>query len=478
MIALSVLLPFAAAGLLLLVPRSLERPARWISFAVSLAVSILLGFFLVKFQPALGPQFSFFHPWLPDWGIDIHFAVDGLSLPFLLLTALLAPAGILYAGGRRENAPLFYALYLLLAGGASGLFLSQNLFFIFLFLEFEVLTAFFLITLWRGAGSERNGYQFVLFAGLAGLLILAFLGLIYFRTGGGSFELERLRASLSAGGTAHGTAGVLVLALAVLSSLFPFHAWGPLGYQAASRSVNALLVGIFKQAGIYLFLRLGFYLLPEEMRFFTPLLLALALMNILYVAWVAMAEKDPKLMCGYSGSSHMGFILLGLLCFSVTGVCGALLLAIGSGLSSVLLFSSMGRIEEWKGPFRFGEVSGLGGRTPFLSFMFSLGALAGAGLPGLLNFAGEALICFALFSIYPLLLPAAVFGVLLSAVYFLRSIKSIFHGEGVGASEIRDESTAGKWADSVLAGCLIALGALPMLILTKLSPAVSALLTP
>jgi NADH-quinone oxidoreductase subunit M len=327
----------------------------------------------------------------------------------------------------------------------------------------EVLTAYFLISIWGRPNSERNAFQFILFAALSGLLFLTALSILYFQTGAHSLELSALKISLSeAPGSFRAVFLILLGSLSILSALFPFHAWGPLGYQAAPRGVNTLLVGVIKKAGPYLFIRLALGLFPQELRQFATPLIILCLINILYVGWIAMNQKDPKLMAGYSSSSHMGYILLGILSFSPIGLVGALILSFAHGLTASLLFSSVGRVETQTGPFQYGEVAGIGSKTPFLHFVFSAAALASAGLPGFANFTGEILIFFSLLKVSIPALFLAIFGALLSAVYLLRAIKNIFHGFPVHRPDLKDESFFGKLASGLALAGLLILGILPL----------------
>jgi len=458
-------LPIAGAFLILLIQSRNTLLIRLLSFSTLLLTAGVCGVMLFQYQPGIGIQSTFSFPWIKMLGLNFSLGFDGISLPFLALTALLAPIGLFYSTGITRQVKEYHGLYLVLISGAFGLFLSQNLFFIFFFLEFEVLTAYFLISLWRRgfqANRERNAFQFLLFSSLAGLLFLIFVGLIFVGSGMGSLELSDVKSYLaSAGSTRTLLFSLLLGSAAILSALFPFHAWGPLGYSIASRGVNTFLVGVMKKVGPYLLIRLGLELFPGEMRQFAPYIIPLCLMNILYVAWVAMAQKDPKLMAGFSSSSHMGYILLGIFSFSQIGLTGALVLSFGSGLAAALMFSSVGRLEEQVGPFQFGKLSGLGQAAPFLYFTFAASAFAGAGLPGFTNFVGEIMILFSLIDHHPVALGIAIGGTLLSAVYLLRAVKNIFHGKAMTAIQIEDERFMGKVATLVLLICLLGAGVFP-----------------
>ncbi len=468
------LVPFAAALLITAIPGQSRMAIRFIGISALLYDSFNFAILLFHFDPTAGLQGETVIPWLNKWGIQLSLGYDGISLPFLALVAILAPIGLLYSKDIEKEAREYHILYLLLAGGAYGLFLSQNLFFIFFFLEFEVLTAYFLISLWGRKDSDRNALQFVLFSALSGILLLVFIGIIYFQTGAQSLELSFLKQFIAENPNGFHTPFILLtISLAVLSALFPFHAWGPLGYQAASRGVNTLLVGVIKKAGPYLFIRLALELFPAELKAISPVLITLCFINILYVGWVAMSQDDPKLMAGYSSSSHMGYILLGILSFSSLGLAGALILSLAHGLSASLVFASLGRIESQTGPFRFGETAGIGAKTPFLHFIFAAGSLASAGLPGFANFAGEILIFFALAQMGVLPLFLAIFGALISAVYLLRAIKNIFHGKMVSQVLIADEKWAGKFASVLVMAGLLVIGILPLSALYWIGPQVS-----
>ena len=344
-----------------------------------------------------------------------------------------------------------------------------------------MLTAYFLISLWRRGfqeNRERNAFQFLLFSSLAGLLFLIFVGLIFVNSGMGSLELSDVKNYLATAGSGRTLLfSILLGCVAILSALFPFHAWGPLGYSIASRGVNTFLVGVMKKVGPYLLIRLGLELFPGEMRQFAPYLIPLCLMNIIYVAWVAMAQKDPKLMAGFSGSSHMGYILLGIFSMNEIGLMGALVLCLGSGLVATLIFTSVGRLEEQIGPFQFGKISGMGAQTPFLCFAFGAAAFAGAGLPGFANFAGEIMVLFSLVDGSKVVLAIAIGGTLLSAVYLLRAVKSLFHGKLISNQPIEDEKWIGKLASVIVLIGLIAIGTFPKALADPISHDVKNILS-
>ncbi len=469
-----ILIPLIAAAFLLFVGKERKIFIKVFSFVSLTATSLALGKLLIEFNPEGGMQSQLVVPWLSTWGFNLSLGIDGISIPFLLLAAILGPIGLLYSTDIKEQTKEYHILYLILVGGAYGLFLSQNLFFIFFFLEFEILTAYFLISLWKQREEGKNAFQFILFSSLAGLLFLVFIGVLFVQTGMQSLELSHIKEMLAS--NIFHIQIIFYLALIstlILSALFPFHAWGPLGYSVAGRGVNTLLVGIIKKIGPYLLIRVVLELFPAELKAISAPLMILCLINIIYVGWVAMAQKDPKLMAGYSSSSHMGYILLGILSFSTIGLVGALVLAFAHGLVTSLLFANIGRIEEKTGAFKFGQIAGIGKQTPFLLFIFSVAALAGAGLPGLASFVGEVLILFSLVAVNKVIVAIAIFGVLLSAVYFLRAIKNIFHGETilpVSVSEIDDEKLSGKFASVILVIGLIIIGVLPLPFISFVSP--------
>ena len=469
--------PFLAALSFLFLPPGSRRTIRFISLGACLFSLFNFVGLLASFNPNSGLQAIAVIPWLETWGFQLSLGYDGISLPFLALTAILSVVGVFYSSDIEKNLREYHILYLLLVGGAYGLFLAQNLFFIFFFLELEVLTAYFLISIWGRPHSEKNAFQFILFAALSGILFLAFVGIVYFKTGAKSLELDYLKDYFPNSNDSFRAVSLLLLSsLTILSALFPFHAWGPLGYQAASRGVNTLLVGVIKKAGPYLFIRLALELFPTELRQFSGILITLCFVNILYVGWIAMAERDPKLMAGYSSSSHMGYILLGILSFSTIGLTGALILSFAHGLSAALLFATVGRVENQVGPFRFQQVAGIGKKAPFLHFIFTSAALASAGLPGFANFVGEILIFFALVKMGNIPLFLAIFGALLSVVYLLRAVKNIFHGTLVSEHEIQDEKPFSKLATIFVMASLLILGILPLPFIHWISPQVSKII--
>ena len=337
-----VLIPLIMAMLLPFVPRRDHVAIRIFSCGSLIFTSFIMVILLFRFNPSAGLQSEIMIPWLSKWGLNLSLAVDGISLPFLLLTSILGPLGLFYSTDIKEQSKEFHILYLILVSGAYGLFLSQNLFFIFFFLEFEILTAFFLLLFNKQKYSEKNAFQFIIFSSLASLLFLIFTGIIFVKTGAQGLELDYLQKVLSKNPIETKAAfGVLLASLGILSAIFPFHAWGPIAYKTASRGTNVMLVGVIKNIGPFLMIRLLLRLFPAELKIVAPFLMILCCINIIYVGWVAMAQKNPKMMSGYASSSHMGYIILGILSFSTLGLAGTIMLVFAHGLMSALLFANL-----------------------------------------------------------------------------------------------------------------------------------------
>lgn len=401
--------------------------------------------------------------------IHLALAVDGVSLPLVLLTALVALAaiGATPAEVRRERE--FFLCLNLIVFGAYGAFLSTDLFFLYVFHEVALIPTFLMIGIWGGHERKSAANLMTLYLAAGSLVLLAGLLAFYFalpepvRT----LDLRELAQSTSGRVIAGGDQGWIFLILlggfGALVSLWPLHSWAPRGYAAAPSAAAMLHAGVLKKFGIYGLLRLAVPYLPEGMAQFSNLLLVLLLGNILYIGWVTLAQKDLAQMLGYSSVMHMGFLFLGLLSLNLTGLSGVVLLMVAHGLSAALLFGLASEIRERAGTTQMAELGGLATRAPVLAFLFIVAGLASIGVPGLANFPGELLIFFGAWKAHTPWVIVALWGLVLSAVYMLRAVRAVCHGPAPeGGAATLDLSASGRvWPYALLAGALLLFGLAP-----------------
>ncbi|VVM05177.1 NADH-quinone oxidoreductase subunit M [Methylacidimicrobium cyclopophantes] len=447
-------------------------PPKKVSMAAA-AVNFLLSLWLyVQFPAGLGGyQFVESHNWialsgLPD--IRYHVGVDGLSLPLVLLTTLVTLAAVWVAPAQIKRAAEFYSYLLLLSLGALGAFVSLDLFFFYAFHEFALIPTFLLIGIWGTENRQFVSIQLTLYLGLGSLVLLAgiiaLLGAL--PAGARTFDIPRLTEYLRENPLPPNQQllpfALLAAGFGTLVSLFPFHSWAPFGYASAPASAAMLHAGVLKKFGLYGLLRVAMPLLPGGAEAWKPWILALLLGNILFIGFSTIAQKELPAMLGFSSVMHMGYLFLGLACWNVLGISGVVFLMVAHGLSAALLFAVAGEVRERAGEIRFSELGGLARRMPFVAVAFLVGSFASVGVPGLANFPGELLIFFGSWRSQPLFTAVVVWGIVISAVYQLRAVRSVFYGDlPQHLIQANDVEGSGRIPYMLLMAALLILGIWP-----------------
>ncbi|MDI5965021.1 NADH-quinone oxidoreductase subunit M [Streptomyces sp. SL13] len=438
--------------------------------------------------------------WIPALRVHIHLGVDGVSLPLVVLTALLTFLCALHAYFKTPEGPTpkaFVALVLLLEAGTMGTFVALDLILFFLAFEMVLIPMYFLIARWGGEKRERAALRFILYTLLGSVVML--LGLILIGVRAGTFDMVSL-ATDNGSGLSRGTQIVAALAimagLAVKAPMWPLHSWLPDAHTAAPTTGSVLLAGVLLKMGTYGFVRIVLPITPRGAHLFAPYLGALAVIGILYgsLACLALVRQgtggDLKRLIAYSSVSHMGFVLLGISTLTATGVNGALFANVAHGLITGLLFFLVGAVKERYGTTDLDRLSGatgaaLYGRAPRLGGLLAFGAVASLGLPGLAGFWGELLAMFGAFhpaagldrAAYLTFLALAAFGTLLTAAYLLNVVRRVCMGdrrsENVTLTDVRGFELA-AWTP--LVALTVLAGLWPALLLGLTDPAVRTLL--
>ncbi|MEU4212874.1 NADH-quinone oxidoreductase subunit M [Streptomyces sp. NPDC026206] len=413
--------------------------------------------------------------WIPALGIRIHLGVDGVSLPLLVLSALLTFLCALYSYGsppreRSASPKAFVALLLVLEAGTLATFAVLDLMLFFLAFEMVLIPMYFLIARWGGEGRTRAAWRFILYTLLGSVVML--LGLLVIGIKGGTFDMVAL-ATDNGSGLSHTTQVIAVLAigtgLAVKAPMWPLHSWLPDAHTAAPTVGSVLLAGVLLKMGTYGFVRIVLPITPDGAHTFAPYLAAFAAVGIVYGSLVCLAlartgaKGDLKRLIAYSSVGHMGFVLLGIATLTPTGVNGALFANIAHGLITGLLFFLVGAIKDRYGTSDLDRLSGLTGaalygRAPRLGGLLAFGAVASLGLPGLAGFWGEMLAMFASFRpaeglsrpAFLTFMALAGFGTLLTAAYMLVVVRRVCmggDGDGDGVTPANAPTGAGPLAD-------------------------------
>lgn len=444
--------------------------------------------------------------WIPALDVRIHLGVDGISLPLLVLTALLTFLCALYSYFKMPSGPSpkgFVALLLVLESGTLATFAVLDLLLFFLAFEMVLIPMYFLIARWGGEARQPAAWKFILYTLLGSVVMLLGLLLIGLKTG--TFDMVAL-ATDNGRGLTTSVQVIAVLAigigLAVKTPMWPLHSWLPDAHTAAPTVGSVLLAGVLLKMGTYGFVRIVLPIAPEGMVIFAPYLAAFAVAGIIYgsLACLALAKQgaggDLKRLIAYSSVGHMGFVLLGIATLTPTGVNGALFANIAHGLITGLLFFLVGALKDRYGTADLDTLAGatgatLYGRAPRLGGLLAFAAVASLGLPGLAGFWGEMLALFGAFDpaddlsrpAFLTFMSIAAFGTLLTAAYLLVVVRRVCMGalrnEEPGEQDTKPLADVQRYefaAWTPLVALTVIAGLWPAVLLGLTDPAVQKLL--
>lgn len=382
-------------------------------------------------------------PWMPAMHIQYQVGVDGLSLPMVILTALIVFIAVFASWGIFERSRMYFFLLLVMETGVLGVFTALDLFQFFVMWELELIPMYFLIGLWGGPRRNYAAIKFILYTMLASaFMFLAFLA-IYFFSAPQTFDLVVLlenHHSLLASLTPTFQMFVLIsllLCFCIKLPMVPLHTWLPDAHVEAPTAISVILAGVLLKMGAYGIIRFGFGLFPDLMKQLAVFLAALGMINILYGASLALAQTDMKRVIAYSSVSHMGFVLLGLAAMNPMGMNGAILQMFTHGTITALLFIFVGVVYDRTHTRIISELGGLSSRMPLASAFFVVAALASVGAPGMSGFVSEFLIFAGSYGnaltgaphfAVQLLTVASALGIILGAGYTLWLTQRVFFG--------------------------------------------------
>lgn len=432
---LSVLIWFPVLGALIisLLPQK-QAAARGRQVALGFATLVLVwtGVLVSRFDTSAAAfQLQESLTWIEQLGLSYKLGVDGLSLPLIVLNSLLVWLAI-YSTDVNLNRPrLWYCLMLLLEAGVAGAFLSENLLLFFLFYEVELIPLYLMVAIWGGA---RRGYaatKFLIYTALSGILILAaFFGLALL-SGTGSFDYTVLQNPALPIATQLVLLITLLIGFGIKIPIVPLHTWLPDTHVEAPTPASVLLAGVLLKLGTYGIVRFGLGLFPETWQLVAPWLAWLAVVNVLYGSFVAIAQTDMKKIVAYSSVGHMGYILLAVAAATPLSIAGAIAQMISHGLISALLFFLVGVVYAKTGTRDVTVLRGLltpERGLPLVGSLMIAGVMASAGIPGMVGFIAEYIIYRSSLLVFPIQTLLCMLGVGLTAVYFLNLINRVFFG--------------------------------------------------
>lgn len=453
-----ILIPFIGGLLSWQADRWGEKAPRWIALATMVVV---LGLTLVLWwqedyqlpapgSEAGGPAWALEWrvPWIARFGIDIHLALDGLSLVLIGLTGFLGVLAVLCSWKEIVQRIGFFHLNLLfILGGVVGVFLAIDLFLFFVFWEMMLVPMYFLIALWGHSGSEgktriRAAVKFFIYTQASGLLMLvAILALVFVHhdaTGEYSFSYGVLLDSPLSDELAMVLMLGFFLAFAVKLPVVPLHGWLPDAHAQAPTAGSVDLAGILLKTGAYGMLRFALPLFPEASQSFAPIAMALGVVGVFYGAVLACGQRDLKRLIAYTSISHMGFVLIGIYSGSTLALQGVVVLMVAHAFSAAGLFILSGQIYERLHTRDMEKMGGLWGRLGSLPAFTLCFVVASLGMPGTANFIGEFMVLFGTFPVAPWTVAIASGGLVLSAVYSLILMQRVHFGPAQGEGRFRD----------------------------------------
>jgi len=495
MLAWTIYLSFAGALILAFTPKDRPALARWLALVVALAG---LGVAVAGFIAGMGQARTVFVdlPWVPSMGIHFLLAADGISRVLVLLTGIAAVAGVLFSWNIELRTHQFFAFFLALIGGVYGVFLSFDLFLLFVFYEIAIVPKYFLIAIWGSTRREYAAMKLALYSFVGSSMVLIGLLAAYATAGGHSTTLDALTHANLSPSFQMWAFPLVFTGFAILAGMWPFHTWAPTGHVAAPTGASMLLAGVVMKLGAYGCLRVAIALFPRGLDpwgfsflgidSWRTVFALLALIGIVYGALVALAQTDFKFVIGYSSVSHMGFVLLGLMTLNQIGMTGAVMQMFSHGILAGLLFAIVGRIVYARTHTRQLaelETMHLSKRLPFAAWAFVIAGMASMGLPGFSGFVAELQIVVGAWKVNPWWVAAIGVGIIVGVAYTWRALQKAFFSDRLpSAHELEHETkfAAITWPEvtgvALLTSVSLFVGLYPKILLDSIEPAVKALL--
>ena len=420
--------PVLGILVLFLLPRDSIRAIRWVALATTAVVFVLSLQILQQFVPGAGIQFQQRVEWIPQMHIFYQVGLDGISLPMVLLTTLLSLLACLASWSIAERHKEYFILYLLLELGLLGTFLALDLFLFYIFWEVVLVPMYFLIGIWGGGRREYSAFKFFIYTLAGSLAMLLSILTLYLHTGSfDMIELSQMGWNLAPSLQNWIFMGFF-LAFAIKIPIFPFHTWLPDAHVDAPTPISVILAGVLLKMGAYGFFRVAYPILPDAAIWISLALAILGMINIVYGAFVAMAQTDFKRLVAYSSVSHMGFVLLGLASLTPEGMQGAMLQMFNHGIIVGGMFLLVGVLYDRTHTRDLSAFGGLGARVPVYARLLAFFSFASLGLPGLSGFVGEFLSLIGAFGVWRWQTIVSVFGIVVAAAYMLKVIRQVLLG--------------------------------------------------
>jgi NADH-quinone oxidoreductase subunit M len=485
LVSITLFLPLFGATLLVLMRGSPPRLAHAIGIVASGLT--LLGSLLVWARGSAGEGFSQVEEvaWMPSLNAAYRVGVDGISLPLVLMTAVLFFVSLLFSAHITEQARSYVALFLLLETASIGVFVALDAVLFYVFFEVTLVGMYFVIAGWGYEGRQRAALTFFLYTLLGSLPLLLAILVLYLGSDPNTFDMRELIADPPLAGLAATlTLIAMLVTFFVKIPVFPVHTWLPAAHVEAPTAGSVILAGVLLKLGTYGLVRFALQMTPDAFRSLAPVIVALGVFSALYGAFVALGQTDLKRLVAYTSVNHMGYVVLGVAVAAAAtdpsarslALDGAVLQMVSHGVVTGALFLLVGMLQERAHTREMGEFGGLLRIVPGLGWAFVLAAFASLGLPGLAHFPAEFQIFLGTFYVYPAAV-IAILGIVVTAGLYLRAIQIAFLGEPKGEwTGMKDMSGREILSAATLLILTVLIGVAPFLLLDVIHATTEVLL--
>jgi NADH-quinone oxidoreductase subunit M len=477
------LIPLIGSAMVTMLPKGRDLLAKQVAFYISILALVVSLSMLVDFKRNTGNlQLVESHNWIATFGIKYAVGVDGIALMLVLLSTILAPIVILASWNEAENGRFsvktFFALMLILETFMVGVFAATDVFLFYVFFEAMLIPVYFLIGSFGGAQRSYAAVKFLLYSLFGGLLMLAAVIALYViskdQLGAGTFDITALTKLHIDAQLQRWLFLGFFIAFAIKAPLWPFHTWLPDAASAATPGTAVLLISVLDKVGTFGMLRYSLPLFPQAAKFFTPVIIVLAVISVIYGALLAIGQTDIKRLIAFTSISHFGFITLGIFAMTSQGQSGATLYMVNHGFSTAALFLIAGWMISRRKSSLISDFGGLQRVTPIMAWTFFIAGMSALALPGLSSFVSEFLVLVGTYTRYPWAAVTATVGIILSALYVLILVQRSLHGPvAPGNENLPDLTRREKIAIAPVLAIIIFLGFFPKPLLDVINPSVA-----
>ncbi len=473
------ILPLISAGLIALIPTKNSELIKRSAFIATLIVAAASVFMAISFDKNSDQlQFIQKNSWISAFNINFSLGIDGISLVLILLSTILVPIVILATWHESDNgrwsSKVFYILLLVLESLMIGVFAANDLFLFYVFFEAMLIPVYFLIGGYGTGEKSAAAIKFLLYSLFGGLLMLASIIGIYIISSdqiGATFDLTQLATLEIDNQTENFLFLGFFIAFAIKAPLWPFHTWLPDAAKAATPGTSVLLLGVLDKVGTYGMIRFCIQLFPDASKTFTPAIITLAVISIIYGAFMAIGQKDIKGLIAFTSISHFGFITMGIFAMTTQGMSGANLYMVNHGFSTAALFLIAGWMISRRGSSTISEFGGLQRVTPVMAWSFFIAGMSSLALPGLSSFVSEFLVLVGTYTRYPVAAIIGTLGIVLAALYILIPVQKALHGPITSGNEnLKDLNLREKIAISPVVLIIVFMGFYPKPVLDLINP--------